>query len=117
MSPAIDKLEQRIIELGRRIEQLRGENDSFRRAAEAGREQQASGQEAMAELAELKQENQHLRHKLDAVDKHLEYFRYTGMDFVKIQYENKFPHRPEIVNPEDWAGMPRYDKSFYEDAG
>ena len=22
-----------------------------------------------------------------AVDKHLEFFRYTGMDFVKIQYE------------------------------
>ena len=32
-----------------------------------------------------------------AVDKHLEYFRHTGMDFVKIQYENKFPVRPEIT--------------------
>ena len=25
-----------------------------------------------------------------AVQKHLEYFRYTGMDFVKIQYERSF---------------------------
>ncbi len=50
-----------------------------------------------------------------AVDKHLEYFRYTGMDFVKIQYENKFPTRPEIKRPEDWLKMPLYKKDFYED--
>jgi hypothetical protein len=31
-----------------------------------------------------------------AVEKHLEYFRYTGMDVVKIQYEDTFPHLPEI---------------------
>jgi uroporphyrinogen decarboxylase len=50
-----------------------------------------------------------------AVDKHLEYFRYTGMDFVKIQYENKFPVRPEINRPGDWGKMPLYKKIFYED--
>ena len=50
-----------------------------------------------------------------AVDKHLEYFRYTGMDFVKIQYENRFPIRPEITKPEDWAMMPCYGLDFYED--
>jgi len=50
-----------------------------------------------------------------AVDKHLEYFRYTGMDFVKIQYETEFPLRPEIAKPEDWAGMPLYDRTFYAD--
>lgn len=50
-----------------------------------------------------------------AVDKHLEYFRYTGMDFVKIQYERTFPHRPEIQTPDDWAKMPLYEKDFYED--
>ena len=50
-----------------------------------------------------------------AVDKHLEYFRYTGMDFVKIQYEHTFPHRPEIVRPEDWVKMPVYKKDFYEE--
>jgi len=50
-----------------------------------------------------------------AVGKHLEYFRYTGMDFVKIQYENNFPVRPEIKRPEDWLKMPFYKRDFYED--
>jgi len=49
-----------------------------------------------------------------AVDKHLEYFRYTGMDLVKIQYEHTFPHLPEIRRPEDWARMPCYGLDFYE---
>ena len=50
-----------------------------------------------------------------AVEKHLEFFRYTGMDFVKIQYENVFPHIPDIQKPEDWAKMPLYRKDFYKD--
>lgn len=50
-----------------------------------------------------------------AVDKHLEYFRYTGMDFVKIQYEAEFPQCPEIQSPEDWAAMPRYGRDFFAD--
>jgi len=49
-----------------------------------------------------------------AVDKHLEFFRYTGMDFVKIQYERVFPHLPDIRRPDDWAKMPRYGQDFYE---
>jgi len=49
-----------------------------------------------------------------AIDKHLEYFRYTGMDLVKIQYEHTFPHLPEIRRPEDWAKMPCYGLDFYE---
>jgi uroporphyrinogen decarboxylase len=49
-----------------------------------------------------------------AVEKHLEYFRYTGMDFVKIQYENTFPKRPEIETPDDWVKMPLYKEDFYE---
>ncbi|MCP4755463.1 MAG: hypothetical protein GY866_31760 [Proteobacteria bacterium] len=49
-----------------------------------------------------------------AIDKHMEYFRYTGMDFVKIQYENPFPPIPEIKRPEDWANMPFYKRDFYE---
>jgi uroporphyrinogen decarboxylase len=48
------------------------------------------------------------------VEKHLDYFRHTGMDFVKIQYENGFPYLPEIRRPEDWARMPMYGKEFYE---
>ena len=36
-----------------------------------------------------------------AIEKHLEFFRYTGMDFVKIQYEIRFPPIPEIKTPAD----------------
>ena len=50
-----------------------------------------------------------------AVDKHLAYFRHTGMDFVKIQYEHGFPHRPEIQRPSDWGRMPLYKEDFYQD--
>jgi uroporphyrinogen decarboxylase len=50
-----------------------------------------------------------------AVDKHLEYFRYTGMDFVKIQYEHKFPHLSEIQKPEDWVKAPFYKLDFYQE--
>jgi uroporphyrinogen decarboxylase len=49
-----------------------------------------------------------------AVQKHLEYFRYTGMDFVKIQYEKVFPPIPAIKRPQDWATMPSYPLEFYE---
>ena len=50
-----------------------------------------------------------------AVDKHLEYFHHTGMDFVKIQYEHGFPRLPHIQRPEDWANMPFYDLDFYQE--
>jgi len=49
-----------------------------------------------------------------AIEKHLEYFRYTGMDFIKIQYEVVFPTIPEIQTPADWAKMPLYREDFYE---
>src|SRR5450759_1676165 len=48
-----------------------------------------------------------------AVDKHLEYFHYTDMDFVKIQYEQGFPHLDAIQKPADWAKMPFYGLDFY----
>jgi uroporphyrinogen decarboxylase len=48
-----------------------------------------------------------------AVDKHLEFFRTTGMDFVKIQYEQKFPPLPAIQCPQDWPRIPRYGEEFY----
>lgn len=50
-----------------------------------------------------------------AVDKHLEYFQSTGMDFVKIQYENRYPLIPEITQPADWGKMPCYGRDFYKD--
>ena len=49
-----------------------------------------------------------------AIDKHLAYFHYTDMDFVKIQYEDNFPHLPQIQKPEDWAEIPLYQEDFYE---
>jgi uroporphyrinogen decarboxylase len=49
-----------------------------------------------------------------AVDKHLEYYRHTGMDFVKIQYERTFPTLPQIQTPDDWSAMPAYGRDFFE---
>jgi uroporphyrinogen decarboxylase len=55
------------------------------------------------------------RHRLGrpAVERHLEYFRFTGMDLVKVQYERTFPVKPEIRTPGDWRAMPRYGLDFY----
>ncbi len=50
-----------------------------------------------------------------AVDKHLEFFHYTGMDFVKIQYEHNFPYLEYIQQPEDWAKVPLYKEDFFEE--
>lgn len=48
-----------------------------------------------------------------AVEKHLEFVRATGMDFVKIQYERSFPSLPAIQRAADWAGMPLYREAFF----
>lgn len=50
-----------------------------------------------------------------AIDKHLEFFNYTGMDFVKIQYELSFPPEPQITKPEDWSKVPLYGEEFFLD--
>ena len=49
-----------------------------------------------------------------AVDKHLEFFHYTGMDFVKIQYERTQPPSPPIRKPADWANAVRVTEDFFE---
>ncbi len=49
-----------------------------------------------------------------AIDKHMEYYRYTGMDFVKIQYENIYPPNPDIKTPKDWQNIPFFKKDFYQ---
>ncbi len=49
-----------------------------------------------------------------AVDKHLEFFRFTGMDFVKVQYERAFPRVESIRKPEDWAKVPHLELDFFE---
>ena len=51
-----------------------------------------------------------------AVDKHLEFFHATGMDFVKIQYEQPFPASTPIRKPEDWAHAPLCSGEFFEAA-
>ena len=50
-----------------------------------------------------------------AIKKHLEYFRYTDMDFMKIQYEKTFPKISGIQKPSDWAHMPLHKADFYEE--
>jgi uroporphyrinogen decarboxylase len=37
------------------------------------------------------------------------------MDFVKIQYELRFPQQPEIKDPEDWDKLNYYGVDFYQD--
>ncbi|MEA3336311.1 MAG: uroporphyrinogen decarboxylase family protein [Chloroflexota bacterium] len=49
-----------------------------------------------------------------AVDKHLEFFRHTDMDLVKIQYERNFPYQPGIRKPEDWANLPLLTRDFFQ---
>jgi uroporphyrinogen decarboxylase len=49
-----------------------------------------------------------------AIDKHLEFFHSTGMDFVKIQYEQPFPSSTPIRKPEDWAHAPLCSEEFFE---
>jgi len=48
-----------------------------------------------------------------AVEKHLEFFRFTGMDLVKIQFEHPYP-RLDIKSPRDWAKVPVYGLDFFE---
>jgi uroporphyrinogen decarboxylase len=49
-----------------------------------------------------------------AIDKHLEFFRYTGMDFVKIQYEQVLPPSNQIRKAEDWKNVQLYPKEFFD---
>jgi uroporphyrinogen decarboxylase len=49
-----------------------------------------------------------------AIDRHLEYFRFTGMDILKIQYERPYPPIPAIQRPGDWSLIPRYGKEFFD---
>ena len=49
-----------------------------------------------------------------AIDKHLEFFRYTGMDFVKIQYEQAVPSVAPIQKPQDWVNAPHCSEQFFE---
>jgi uroporphyrinogen decarboxylase len=49
-----------------------------------------------------------------AIDKHLEFFRATGMDLLKIQYEQTPAPLPPIHKPADWVNAPRYTAAMFE---
>jgi uroporphyrinogen decarboxylase len=49
-----------------------------------------------------------------AIDKHVEFFDYTGMDLVKVQYEQIPPLTSLIRDPQDWRNAPRYSQDFFE---
>jgi uroporphyrinogen decarboxylase len=48
-----------------------------------------------------------------AIEKHLEYFRATGMDLVKIQYEQALPPSDPPATPAGWANAPRFGDDFF----
>ena len=54
------------------------------------------------------------KHGQAAIEKHLEYFQYTGMDFIKIQYEQVQPPARPVRKPQDWAQVPMYPPEFFE---
>jgi uroporphyrinogen decarboxylase len=49
-----------------------------------------------------------------AIDKHLEFFRYTNMDFVKIQYEQRQPNPSLVQKLADWKHVPLYPDDYHE---
>jgi len=48
-----------------------------------------------------------------AIDQHLAFFRYTGMDLLKIQYELPLPTQPLMRRPTDWAAAPRWTSADF----
>lgn len=53
------------------------------------------------------------RRGADAIQRHLDYFRHTGMDFMKVQYEDLLPRRPDIREPSDWASVEPVGREFF----
>lgn len=50
-----------------------------------------------------------------AVKAHLDYFRGTGMDFVKIQFdEQTLPSNDQIKTPQDWSKIPILPEKWFE---
>ncbi|MBM3794742.1 MAG: hypothetical protein FJW31_11880 [Acidobacteria bacterium] len=49
-----------------------------------------------------------------AAKKHLEFFRQTDMDFVKIQCEQSYKPQPQLQTPADWAKVQPYKLADYE---
>ena len=51
-----------------------------------------------------------------AVDRHLSFFRSTDMDFVKVQFEHRFPEHGSIREPGDWERIEPLGASSYADS-
>lgn len=49
-----------------------------------------------------------------AIDKHLDFFRYTNMDFIKIQYEQRQPNATFFQSINDWKRVPLYPIEFHD---
>lgn len=49
-----------------------------------------------------------------AAQKHLEFFRHTDMDFVKIQFEQTYSRQEFLQKPSDWAKVKLAKLDFYE---
>ena len=49
-----------------------------------------------------------------AAQKHLEFFRATDMDFVKIQFEQTYERQAFLENPSDWSKLTLQKIDFYE---
>lgn len=51
----------------------------------------------------------------EAVKAHLDYYRATKMDFVKVQFDGmSLPLMPQIKSPKDWNKMPIFKEDFFE---
>lgn len=49
-----------------------------------------------------------------AATRHLEYFRHTDMDFVKIQFEQTYDRQAFLQKPADWSKLTLRKIDFYE---
>ena len=49
-----------------------------------------------------------------AINAHLDYFRATGMDFVKIQFEQSYPKAVNVKQAADWAKIPVLKEEWFE---
>ncbi len=49
-----------------------------------------------------------------AAKRHLEFFRHTDMDFVKIQFEQTYSRQEFLQKPADWAKLKLAGLDFYE---
>lgn len=49
-----------------------------------------------------------------AIDKQLEFFNHTGMDFIKVQYEQVQPATFRASKAADWLNAPRYSAAYFQ---